>query len=80
MSGIEVTDIHRDGKVYDVFVWSSPDKRRSVEELLGNVLVRTGRITAAQLQEALRIQRRTLQRLGFVLVKSGISKWRKNML
>jgi len=47
-------------------------KRRSVEELLGNVLVRTGRITAAQLPEALRIQRRTLQRLGFVLVKIGM--------
>lgn len=47
-------------------------KRRSVEELLGSVLVRTGRITATQLQEALRAQRRTLQRLGVVLVKSGM--------
>jgi hypothetical protein len=47
-------------------------KSRSVEELLGAVLVRTGRITQAQLQEALRTQRQTLQRLGYVLVKSGL--------
>src|SRR5262245_8839885 len=30
MAGIEVTDIHRDGKVYDVFVWSLPEKRHSL--------------------------------------------------
>ena len=33
MSGIEVTDIHRDGKVYDVFVWSIPEKRQSVTSI-----------------------------------------------
>jgi CzcA family heavy metal efflux pump len=33
MSGMEVTDIHRDGKVYDVFVWASEAKRRDVEGL-----------------------------------------------
>lgn len=33
MSGMEVTDIHRDGKVYDVFVWSLPSKRRSVDDM-----------------------------------------------
>ncbi len=43
---------------------------RNLEDLLGSVLVRTGRITEAQLQEALRIQRSTLQRLGYILVKS----------
>ena len=47
-------------------------KRRSVEELLGAVLVRTGRITEAQLREALRTQKQTLQRLGYVVVKSGM--------
>ncbi len=31
MNGIEVTDIHREGKVYDVFVWSPPAMRRSME-------------------------------------------------
>ncbi len=33
MSGIEVTDIHREGKVYDVFVWSAPAMRHSVETI-----------------------------------------------
>ncbi|HEX4825586.1 MAG TPA: DUF4388 domain-containing protein [Candidatus Polarisedimenticolaceae bacterium] len=46
-------------------------RQRNLEDLLGSVLVRTGRITEVQLQEALRIQRRTLQRLGYVLVKQG---------
>ena len=42
-----------------------------LENLLGSVLVRTGRITHAQLQEALRLQAKTLQRLGYLLVKNG---------
>ncbi len=33
MSGLEVTDIHREGKVYDVFVWSSPSLREDVDNL-----------------------------------------------
>lgn len=33
MNGIEVTDIHRAGKVYDVFVWSPPASRGSVESI-----------------------------------------------
>jgi len=43
----------------------------SVEDLLGAVLVRTGRITAEQLADALSLQKKTLQRLGFILVKNG---------
>jgi predicted transcriptional regulator len=43
----------------------------SLENRLGTVLVRTGRITEDQLGEALEIQRSTLQRLGHVLVKRG---------
>lgn len=43
-------------------------RERSVEELLGAVLVRAGRIGESELEEALRIQRRTLKRLGHVLV------------
>ncbi len=31
MSGIEVTDIHREGKVYDVWVWSQPSSRQSLD-------------------------------------------------
>ena len=42
---------------------------RAFEDLLGSVLVRTGRITEAQLQESLRVQKSTLQRLGYILVK-----------
>ena len=44
-------------------------KDRNLEDLLGSVLVRTGRITEAQLREALRLQRATLQRLGYILVR-----------
>ncbi len=33
VSGDEVSDIHRDGKVYDVVVWSTPDTRRSVTSI-----------------------------------------------
>jgi hypothetical protein len=43
---------------------------RNLEDLLGSVLVRTGRITEGQLGEALQIQKKTLQRLGFILVDS----------
>jgi hypothetical protein len=46
-------------------------RRRNLEDLLGSVLVRTGRITETQLQESLRIQKSTLQRLGYILIKSG---------
>ncbi len=44
---------------------------RKLEESLGSVLVRTGKINAGQLQEALIAQRQTLQRLGYVLVRCG---------
>lgn len=33
MNGQEVTDIHRDGKVYDVFVWSAPSSRLNVDDI-----------------------------------------------
>jgi CzcA family heavy metal efflux pump len=32
-SGIEVTDIHKDNKVYDVWVWSLPSVRRDLERV-----------------------------------------------
>ncbi len=44
-------------------------KDRNLEDLLGSVLVRTGRITDAQLREALRLQRETLQRLGYIFIR-----------
>jgi CzcA family heavy metal efflux pump len=40
MSGQEVTDIHKDGKVYDIFVWSAPSMRHSVEDI-GEFLIDT---------------------------------------
>jgi hypothetical protein len=46
--------------------------RCGLEDLLGSVLVSTGRITDAQLQQALRLQKKTLQRLGHVLVRGGL--------
>ena len=33
MTGIEVTDIHKDGKVYDVFVWSAPSSRQNIDDI-----------------------------------------------
>jgi uncharacterized protein DUF4388 len=42
---------------------------RRIEDRLGSVLVKTGKIGEAQLQEALRQQRSTLKRLGAVLVE-----------
>ena len=44
----------------------------SVEYLLGAVLVRTGRITSEQLEGALAVQKKTLQRLGYILVKQEL--------
>lgn len=46
-------------------------RKRNLEDLLGTVLVRTGRITEEQLQDALKIQKGSLQRLGYVLVRTA---------
>ncbi|HKQ61036.1 MAG TPA: DUF4388 domain-containing protein [Candidatus Polarisedimenticolaceae bacterium] len=43
-------------------------RHRSFEDRLGAVLVRTGKLTDAQLQHALRVQKTSLQRLGRVLL------------
>ena len=58
-------------KFVDGSVVGSDTRTSGVEERLGHVLVRTGRITPAQLDDALRTQKKTLQRLGHILVKSG---------
>ena len=42
---------------------------RRLEDRLGTVLVKSGRLTEAQLQEALRQQRSTMKRLGSILVE-----------
>jgi len=43
--------------------------QRRIEDRLGTVLVKSGRLTEAQLQDALRQQRSTLKRLGTILVE-----------
>ena len=44
--------------------------RKRIEDRLGTVLVKSGRLTEAQLQEALKIQKSTLKRLGNILVEN----------
>jgi len=58
-------------KFHEGAVVGAESATQVLEDLLGSVLVRTGRITHAQLQEALRLQGKTLQRLGYLLVKNG---------
>jgi CzcA family heavy metal efflux pump len=56
MRGLEVTDIHREGKVYDVFVWSLPAIRHSLDDVRDFLLdtpsggrVRLGEVAAVQI-------------------------------
>jgi hypothetical protein len=51
-----------DGKVV-----GADSLNRRLENRLGTVLIKTGRITSDQLSRALEIQKETLQRLGFIL-------------
>jgi hypothetical protein len=44
---------------------------RRLEDRLGNVLVKQGKITRERLDEALAVQKQTLQRLGHVLASAG---------
>lgn len=58
-------------KFQDGSVVGAESHNHNLEDLLGSVLVRTGLIAQSQLEEALKIQKSTLQRLGHVLVESG---------
>ncbi|MBN1208571.1 MAG: DUF4388 domain-containing protein [Myxococcaceae bacterium] len=62
----EVNIFFRDGNIVRV-----ESVTRKKKDLIGNMLVRAEIITEAQLEEALETQRRTLKRLGDVLVSSG---------
>lgn len=62
-----VTVSFLDGKLV-----SSDSLQRRVENRLGNVLVKTGRVSEADLERALSIQKQTLQRLGTILVENAI--------
>jgi Cu/Ag efflux pump CusA len=53
ITGVEVTDIHRDGQVYDVNVWSIPSARTSLTSIQ-NLLVdapRGGRVRLAEVAD-----------------------------
>ncbi len=54
-------------------VWSDSLKKR-LEDMLGYVLVKSGIITEEKLEEALQIQKETLQRMGNILVNNGFIK------
>ncbi len=62
----EVTVSFLDGNVV-----SADSLNKNLEDRLGTVLVRSGRISAQKLQEALKVQQETLQRLGYLLVHNG---------
>jgi hypothetical protein len=51
-------------------VVSADALQRRLEDRLGTVLVKSGRISEMQLQEALRIQKNTLKRMGSILVEN----------
>ena len=53
MSGQEVTDMHREGKVYDVWVWSTPEVRAN-EDTVGELLIDTpygGRVRLSEIAD-----------------------------
>ena len=54
----------------DGSVVAADSLHRRLEDRLGTVLVKSGRITEAQLQDALRIQKNTLKRMGNILVEN----------
>lgn len=56
----------------DGSVVAAESQHRRLEDRIGTVLVKTGRITGEQLQDALKIQKETLNRLGNVLVDKGL--------
>lgn len=57
---------------HDGNIVKAESSTRHKKDLIGNMLVRAGIISQSQLDEALETQRRTLKRLGDVLVSSGM--------
>jgi hypothetical protein len=66
----------RDQEVHVAFhngnIVKAESATRKKKELIGNMLVRAALITEAQLEQALEIQKRSLKRLGDVLVSMGM--------
>ncbi len=71
-TGILTLTNERDGESVTVtfengMVVMADSSARRLEDRLGNVLVKQGKITRERLEEALAVQRQTLQRLGHIL-------------
>ncbi len=71
-----VLDLHRDDERISISfdngrVVAADSTSRPIEDRVGNLLVRTGKLTESRLEAALKIQRETLQRLGHVLSNEG---------
>ena len=62
----EVSVGFEDGRVV-----SAESRERPAELKVGQLLVRSGKLTEQRLSEALEIQKKTLQRLGHVLLRHG---------
>lgn len=62
-----VTISFLDGKVVN-----ADSEKRTLENQLGNVLLKRGAVSESRLREALQLQRETLQRLGYILIKEKI--------
>ena len=56
---------------YNGMIVTADTVPKKLEDKLGKVLVKTGMITAEQLEEALNLQKKTLQKLGYILTKQG---------
>ena len=62
IAGEEVGDIFRDGKAYDVVVWSTPETRRSVADV-GNLLIDSPTGAKVRLGDVARVQVRPIPNL-----------------
>ena len=53
LAGIEVSDVHRDNKVYDLWMWSTPESRRSPQDVrnLPMDTPRGGRVPLAEVAD-----------------------------
>lgn len=55
----------------DGMIVGADSLNKRIEERLGHVLTKSGKLTREELSKALEIQKRTLQRLGYILVTEG---------
>lgn len=55
----------------DGMIVGADSLNKRIEERLGHVLTKSGKLTREELSKALEIQKKTLQRLGYILVTEG---------